>query len=126
MDDEHREHRDKVIADALVVKETTIVEGDEIIDIIDIEEWILAGREPHHRAKRFRIKVDKHKFDFDKPHVTGREILVRADKTPPEKYILRQVHKDGGLAKIEVGQTVDLVRHGIVKFKTMLKTAQDG
>ena len=125
--EEHREHHGRILGEVAVVKDTfVVVDGEIVEEIIDIEDWILAGREVHHRAKAFRGRVDKHKFVFEKPHATGREILEKAGKTPVEKYILRQVHKDGGLAKVELDQTVDFVLHGIEKFKSMLKTAQDG
>ncbi|WP_158807799.1 multiubiquitin domain-containing protein [Beijerinckia sp. L45] len=125
--DEHHEHRGSIVAEETTVKDTIIVEDGEIIEeVIDVEEWILAKRTIHRRAKRFLIKVDKHKHVFETSHATGREILDKAGKMPVEKYILRQVHKDGGLSKIELDQSVDFVLHGIEKFKTMLKTAQDG
>ena len=34
--------------------------------------------------------------------------------------------RGGGLEKVELDRIVDLARHGVEKFKTMLKTAQDG
>ena len=34
--------------------------------------------------------------------------------------------RGGGLEKVELDRSVDLAWHGVEKFKTMLKTAQDG
>jgi Multiubiquitin len=114
-------------ADVVVITKEIVVENGGIVEeIIDVEEYIKSGRTPHPRARGYRVRVDKQKFVFDKAHVTGREILEKAGKTPPDKYILRQVLKGGVLEKVELDQVVDLARHGIEKFKTMLKTAQDG
>lgn len=116
-------------ADPVVVSitETLVIEDGEILEeIIEIEEYAKAGRTPHPRAKGYLIRVDKQKVLFDRSKVTGREILEAAGKKPPKDYILRQIIKGGGLEKIELDQIVDLARHGVEKFKTMLKTAKDG
>jgi hypothetical protein len=111
----------------IVVTERIVIEDGEVLEeIIEIEEYAKAGRTPHPRAKGYLIRVDKQKILFDRSKATGREILERAGKVPPKNYILRQVLRGGGLEKIELDETVDLARHGIEKFKTMLKTAQDG
>jgi hypothetical protein len=111
----------------VVITERIVVEEGEILEeIIEIEEYAKADRTPHPRAKGYLIRVDKQKILFDKSKVTGREILERAGKVPPKNYILRQVLKGGAPEKIGLDETVDLARHGVEKFKTMLKTAQDG
>ncbi len=94
-------------------------------EIIDVEEYAKAGHTPPH-ARSYVIRVDKDKITVYVPEMAGREILEKSGKVPPEKYILRQVSKGGGLEKIELDQVVDFRRPGIEKFKTMLKTAQDG
>lgn len=101
-------------------------ENNEVHEIVDIEECARAGRHPHPHARAYLIRVDKEKIRVNGPKITGREILELAEKKPPEKYILRQVLRGGALEKIELDEVVDLARPGIEKFKTMLKTAQDG
>ncbi len=102
------------------------VEHATIVDeIIDIEEYAKAGRRPPH-ARAYVIRVDKDRITVNVPTMTGREILEKAGKVPPENYVLRQVLRGGGLEKVELDQVVDFRRPGIEKFKTMLKTAQDG
>jgi hypothetical protein len=109
------------------ITETVVIDDGEILEeIIEIEEYAKAGRTPHPHAKGYLIRVDKQKILFDRAKVTGREILEAAGKKPPKDYILRQVIRGGGLEKIELDQIVDLARHGVEKFKTMLKTAKDG
>jgi hypothetical protein len=109
------------------ITETLVIEDGEIREeIIEIEEYAKAGRTPHPRARGYLIRVDKQKILIDRTKLTGREILEAAGKKPPKDYILRQVIRGGGLEKIELDQIVDLARHGVEKFKTMLKTAKDG
>ena len=121
----HPEHRH--VADVTMEVDIIVVEDDRIFEeVIDIEEYIKVGRTPHPRAKGYLVRVDKQKVLFEKAEVSGRDILQKAGKAPPEKYILRQILKGGALEKIELDQKVDLAGHGIEKFKTMLKTAQDG
>ena len=103
-----------------VAKETVVVD-----EIIDLEEYARKGDPPPH-ARRYQIRVDKNKYIVDVPEMTGREILEKAGKVPPENYVLRQVLRGGALEKVELHQVVDFRRPGIEKFKTMLKTAQDG
>jgi hypothetical protein len=121
------EHCHENAGEVVVITDIIVVENGEIVEeIIDVEEYLRTGRTPHPQAKGYLVRVDKQKVLFDRAQVTGREILEKAGKKPPEKYILRQVLKGGVLEKIELSQTVDLARHGIEKFKTMPKTAQDG
>ena len=113
--------------EVVVVTEVVVVEDGEIVEeIIDIEEYVRSGRTPHPRARGYMVRVDKQKYLFDRAKVNGRDVLEKAGKLPPEKYILRQVLKGGALEKVELDQKLDLALHSIEKFKTMLKNAQDG
>jgi len=105
--------------------EGAVVEEVILEEIVEIEEYGKSGRHPP-RAKAYRIRVDKEHFVFHKDEVTGREILQEAKRLPPEKYVLREIFVHGGPEKIELDQIVHLRRHGVEKFRTMLKTAQDG
>src|SRR4051812_381986 len=73
-------------------------------DIIDLEEWLAAGRRPHPHAKAYIFRVDKLKITVHRPMITGQEILEKAGKVPAKDYILRQVFKGGRLEKIELHQ----------------------
>ena len=120
-------HGGSSVTEAIVVRDVLIVEDGEVLDeIIDIEIFIKEGRPIHPRAKGYLVRIDKQKYLFEKPEVTGEQILLKAGKNPPNKYVLRQILKEGALEKIELDQVVDLARHGVEKFKTMLRTAQDG
>jgi hypothetical protein len=119
------ENSDESLVSRQVVCEETIEDGIIVEEIIELEEYAKADRRPPH-ARAYLIRVDKQKITVHVPKMTGREILEKAGKIPPNKYILREVFRGGSLEKIELDQIVDFRRHGIEKFKTMPKTAQDG
>jgi hypothetical protein len=105
--------------------EAALVEEIVVDEILEIEEYGKSGRHPP-RATGYRVRVDKEHLLFHQEWVTGREILEAAHRTPPEKYILREVFVNAPPVKIELDEKVHLRRHGLEKFRTMLKTAQDG
>ena len=99
---------------------------DEILDtVVDIEECSRTGRKPP-RARHYRIRVDKKQFVVDEAHPTGRALLARAGKAPPEKWILRQIFRNGPAVPIGLDQKVDLTTPGVEKFSTMPKDIADG
>ena len=119
--------RSGAFEEVVTVTDTIVIENGVVLDeVIDVEAWVIEGKAVHPRAKGYLVRIDKHKYEFGRAHVTGRDVLTKASKTPPEQYILRQVHKSGAVDKVGLDQVVDLARHGVEKFKTMPKTAQDG
>lgn len=121
----HQEHRVPVaVAEVVVIEEGA--DGEVIVDeIIEIEVYARENRRPPH-ARGYAVLIDGHRHVFHKAHVTGEEILEAAKKIPPSSYILREFFCGGRFAKVELKQVVDLKRHGLERFKTMPKTAQDG
>ncbi|MNY19510.1 hypothetical protein D3C86_1529470 [compost metagenome] len=76
-------------------------------------------------ARAYRIRIDKNHYVVDQPTLNARALLALAGKAPAEKYVLRQI-LHGQPVKLELDDIVDFRTPGIEKFKTMLKTAQDG
>jgi hypothetical protein len=66
----------------------------------------------------YRIVVDDREIEFEKPKVTGREILEKAGKTPVDSFTLYQKFKDDDFKKIGLEDLVDLEREGLEKFVT--------
>lgn len=93
--------------------------GYEVIevDIVDVEEHGRDNRCPP-PARNYKIKVDGKPFVFDKRFVTGREILEKASKTPPERYELEKRMHGGNYVAIALNETVDLGEKGIEVFET--------
>jgi hypothetical protein len=105
--------------------QTTECDGEVIVDeVIDLEVYIREQRRVP-LARVYRIRIDKGYFVVEHPVLSARALLALARKTPAEKYVLRQI-VHGQPVKLELNDTVDFRTPGIEKFKTMLKTAQDG
>lgn len=102
-----------------------ITESGEILELIEIEVYAATlKRKP--RAHLYAFRVGKTLIEVKDPIITGRRILELAGKTPPEKYILRQVEHGGVLKVIELDDKVDLRAPGVERFRAMPRTAQDG
>jgi Multiubiquitin len=102
------------------------IEAEEILEtVVDIEECSRIGRKPP-RARHYRIRIDKKQYVVDTAHPTGRALLELAGKTPPEKWILRQIFRNGPAVPIGLDQKVDLTTPGVEKFSTMPKDISDG
>ena len=114
----------------VIIHETTQVEATEhdgeilIDEVIDIEVYVREQKSVP-LARAYRIRIDKPYYVVETPKMTGREILLLAGKKPPEDYVLRQI-LHGQPVKVDLDATVDFRAPGVEKFKTMLKTAQDG
>ncbi|MFZ0268197.1 multiubiquitin domain-containing protein [Caulobacter sp.] len=94
--------------------------GREIIevDIVDIEECGRENRCPP-TAHRYKVKIDGMPYIFDKRHVTGRELLERASKTPVERYELEKRMHGGHYISVPLDEPpVDLGEPGIEVFET--------
>lgn len=98
--------------------------ADEIEELIDLEEWAKAGKTPK-RAKVYRIRIDKEKFDVKVPSMTGREILALVNKTP-EKHMLSQKIRGGAPVPIEPDQSVRFDTPGIERFQTLARDPTEG
>ncbi|CAD5269286.1 MULTISPECIES: multiubiquitin domain-containing protein [unclassified Imperialibacter] len=66
--------------------------------------------------KTYKVDVDGKKIDFIEPVVKGRDILVKAGKTPPECHSLYQKLKGCDFEKISLDERVDLSNPGIERF----------
>lgn len=102
------------------VTENTVIE-----EVIDIEEYAKAGKNVP-KDKKYKILVDKESYVFEESVVTGREILQKAGKVPPEQFILTQKLKGGKRERIELDQVVDLTQPGIERFDTMAIDPTEG
>ena len=100
-------------------------DGEIIIDeVIDIEVYVREQKTVP-LARAYRIRIDKPYYVVETPKMSGRDILLLAGKKPPEDYVLRQI-LHGQPVKVDLDAVVDFRTPGVEKFKTMLKTAQDG
>jgi hypothetical protein len=88
------------------------------VETIDVESYAKSGRTPP-AGQQYRIRVDKTQIVVETSTLTGREILTRAGKTPPERYRLDQKLVGGRTEKIGLNQVVDLTTPGVERFMTL-------
>lgn len=85
---------------------------------IDIELYAKEGKEVP-KGKIYIITVDRLKFKVHDECLTGREILILAGKTPPERFQLNQRFCGGKVVKVGFGEKVCFTCPGIEKFMTI-------
>ncbi len=105
------------VADAEVIDET-----DEPVDI----EACAAGGVRPPRARRYRIRVDREKYDVDRPHLTGREVLEVAGRQPATQFQLYQKLRGGQTRAVALNETTDLTAPGVERFQTIELAVTDG
>ena len=92
---------------------------DELIDeIIDLEEYAKANRKPP-RARTYRIRIDKTKYEVKAPSMTGRELLTLAGKSPVSNYMITQKLRGGQTHRIELDESADFTTTGVERFMTL-------
>lgn len=92
---------------------------DELVDeIVDLEQFAQANRKPP-RARRYRIRIDKKKYDVEASGLTGRELLTLAGKLPPTSYMVTQKLRGGQTRKIELDERADFTTPGVERFMTL-------
>jgi hypothetical protein len=89
-----------------------------ISEIIDVEEYAKKGELPP-KGTQYRIRVDKEHYVVDVHEMTGREILLKAGKNPPERFRLDQKLKGGATQKIDLTDVVDFTTPGLERFMTL-------
>jgi hypothetical protein len=95
-----------------------------IDDVIDLEEYAKKNEKPP-KARGYRIRVNKVSIVLDDPNPTREEILEKAGLIPTSAWTLR-LKIQNGHELIEPGQTVDLTRPGVEKFKALPKDQTEG
>jgi hypothetical protein len=95
-----------------------LAEVADLLEEVEIEEY---GKKNHRppRAKRYVIRIDKVKFTVHVSHMTGRELLELAGKTPPEKYSISQKLHGGHVKPIGLDEEVDFTSPGVERFMTL-------
>jgi hypothetical protein len=92
---------------------------------IDVEQYSREGKDVP-KGHHYIIMVDQTKYKTEKECMTGKEILLLAGKTPPEKFQLQQRMRDKKVKRIALDQVVCFTEPGIEKFLTMPLDSQEG
>jgi hypothetical protein len=95
-------------------------DSGEVLELLDVEEFAKAN--PHKkppRARRYRIRIDKIRYEVELPAMTGRQLLELAGKTPPERYSISQKLHGGQSRPIGLDESVSFVEPGVERFMTL-------
>lgn len=87
-------------------------------EIVDLEECALANLRPP-RARRYRIRIDKQKYEVEVSAMTGRELLTLAGKLPVTNYMISQKFRGGQAKKIGLDEKADFTTPGVERFMTL-------
>ncbi len=88
------------------------------VEVIDVALYTKEER-PVPPGHHYIIMVDRQQFKVQCECMTGREILILAGKTPPERFQLNQRFKGGKVVRINYDQKVCFTEPGIEKFMTI-------
>ena len=87
-------------------------------EFIDIEEYAKAGKHPP-KGHKYLIKIDKALYKVEVECMTGRQILVLADKLPVERFQLNQKLHGGVVKKVGYEEEICFSTPGIERFMTI-------
>ena len=73
-------------------------------------------RAKHHE---YKIQIDKEVIETNNPTPTGRDLLISANKNPPEQYGIYLKVKGSQPKRIGLDATIDLREPGVEKFVTL-------
>lgn len=80
----------------------------------------LSQESDHQSHRHFRIRVDDDHYEFNEMFVKGNQIMERVHKRPC-RYALVQIIPHSDDQFIDPDEIVDLSRHGVEKFVTVVK-----
>ena len=99
---------------------------EEILDeIADLEEYAERGEKPPH-CRGYRIRVNRERYVVYEEKPTREAILKIAELTPVDKWTLRVIVRGGKPELIKEGDSVDLTRPGVEKFKALPRDQTEG
>jgi len=96
------------------------------LEVIEIEVYAREDRDVPREGVKYRFKVGNKLCTWDRPEITGKEILEQAGLTPVTEYQLNQKFKDGVVEPIGYEQEVDLSRKGLERFTYMKLDQTEG
>ena len=99
---------------------------EEVLDeVVDLAEYASRGKRPP-RARGYRIRVNRDRFEIFEPEPTRETILETAKLTPVNDWSLRLKLHGGESRLIQPGEKVDLRQPGVEKFKALPRDQTEG
>jgi hypothetical protein len=99
-------------------------EAEILEDLIDLEEWAKAGKEPK-RAKSYKLRIDKDKYVVHVHEMNGTQILALAGKTPATHQLSQKLH-GGRIEPVAPDQIVKFHVHKVERFQTLALDPTEG
>ena len=93
---------------------------EELLELLDVEEFAKAHphtKPPH--ARRYRIRIDKTRYEVEVPAMTGRQLLLLAHKAPPERYSISEKLHGGQSRPVGLDELVHFCKEGVERFMTL-------
>jgi hypothetical protein len=87
------------------------------IEVIDLQEYAETNKRPP-VGKHYQTLVDHELVKFEKEKVTGREVLLKAGKRPPECFSLYIKRNGCEPDRISLDELIDLTSPGVEIFFT--------
>ncbi|MCC7333849.1 MAG: multiubiquitin domain-containing protein [Pirellulaceae bacterium] len=91
---------------------------------VDVEELVKQGK-PVPKAKLYRIRIDKERYEVNAPFITKDQLLALVSKTA-DKWRIHQKLSGGQMDEVTDGEKVDLREKGVERFVTMELAQTDG
>lgn len=86
-------------------------------EVINLAEYSKSDKKPP-VGKKYDVIIDDRKYTFDHHLVTGKEVLEKAEKMPPECFSLYLKLKHCDFELIKLSDKVDLTERGVEHFVT--------
>jgi hypothetical protein len=94
------------------------VREDIAAAVVDVEEHAKEGRPVPH-ATKYRIRIDRERYEVCAPTISGRELLQLAGRVPIERFAVYLKRNGGATERIGVDERVDLCGPGVERFVTL-------
>jgi hypothetical protein len=107
-----------------VEKITEVIEGDDFIEVVEIEIYAKENKEPP-CGRKYKFRIDRDHFTWDHEHIKGEKLFELAKKSPTEYRMHEKLH-GGHMREITPGEEVHLRKHGVERFVTMKISEGDG
>lgn len=78
------------------------------------------------KNKSFKVQIDREIYEFETENITGKDILIKAGKTPVEQYRLDQRLHGGATKKVGLEDLVNLTTPGVERFMTLRLDQTEG
>src|SRR3954452_16010564 len=68
-----------------------VIDEGDIVEVVEIEIYGRENKKPP-RAKKYRIRIDKHPKVVEKRHIDGKDLLGLVDKSPEQWRLFQKLH----------------------------------